>query len=117
MPQTFDYMGALRAGYSVKEIQQATKDIDIHNALEQWGRKFFQKQAKQPAPRQNLRPVRGLTSQEKAGIQGSVMMSGLGTPLSDQFDTTPASDPSTKSWKNTPTQGTRIFPVPSDYLP
>ena len=47
MPQTFDYMGALRAGYSVKEIQQATKDIDIHNALEQWGRKFFQKQAKQ----------------------------------------------------------------------
>ena len=28
MPQTFDYMGARRAGYSVKEIQQATKDID-----------------------------------------------------------------------------------------
>ena len=73
MPQTFDYMGALRAGYSVKEIQQATKDIDIHNALEQWGRKFFQKQAKQREAVNSM--VRASRNRASAGL--SFRMSAL----------------------------------------
>ena len=66
MPQTFDYMGARRAGYSVKVIQQATKDIDIQNALEQWGEKFFQKQAKQREAVNSM--VRASRNRASAGL-------------------------------------------------
>ena len=47
MPQTFDYMGALREGYTPKEIKRFVKGLDQQNDLEQRGAKFVQKQARQ----------------------------------------------------------------------
>lgn len=47
MPQTFDYMGALREGYTPKEIKRFVKGLDQQNDLEQRGTKFVQKQARQ----------------------------------------------------------------------
>lgn len=47
MPHTFDYMGALREGYTPKEINRFVKDLDRKNDLERRGTEFIQNQERQ----------------------------------------------------------------------
>ena len=102
----FDIMGAIREGYSPKEIASYLKEQGFQEELA-----TLYKQ--QNAPKENGRPARALTSQETAAIQQSVnTVPKQDLPLTEALNQAP-SVPN----RTFPVTDNRIIPTPTDYIP